>query len=220
MNTYCVLFGVQNLSCADVQGKRVLEAGALDVNGSLRPVIDRCRPSEYVGVDIQKGRGVDRVCDVTGLIEMFGAESFDVVIATELIEHVRDWRKAIHNLKAICRKGGTLLVTTRSYGFEYHGFPDDYWRYEEADMKEIFTDCDIEHIAQDPEWGVCIKVRKADRFLEKDLSRLELYSVVTGRRVRDVADGDLKSMHFRWLMWKKAIRFFLCRKIGDRLIPR
>jgi SAM-dependent methyltransferase len=220
MTIYCILFGVRNLSRAEVQGKRVLEVGAFDVNGSLRPVLEQLGPAEYIGVDIQEGRGVDRVCDVTELIRTFGEESFDVVICTELLEHVRDWRLAIHNIKAVCRKGGVILVTTRSCGFEYHGLPEDCWRYDDADMTEIFSDCDIQRIERDPEWGICVKAIKPGRFAEKDLSHVELYSVVTGKRVRELRDSNFKSLHFKILMCKKAIRFFLCRRIGDRLIPR
>jgi len=219
MNTYSLLFGVKSILREGLKGKRVLEAGAIDVNGSLRPVAELCGPAEYVGVDILPGRGVDRICDVTDLVKTFGAESFDAVICTELMEHVRDWRSVMHNIKGVCRKGGTMLVTTRSRGFEHHGFPHDYWRYDEDDMRSIFSDCEILCIEKDPEWGVCVMARKPVLFTENDLSEYALYSVVTGTRVRELSDGDFKSPHFRALMLKKKLRFFLCRKIGDRLIP-
>lgn len=219
MNTYGLMFGLQNISREELGGKRILEAGALDVNGSLRSAAALCDPAEYVGVDIARGRGVDRLCDVTELVAAFGAESFDVVICTELLEHVRDWRAAVRNIKGVCRKGGIILITTRSRGFEYHGFPSDYWRYDDADMKAIFSDCAICRVEKDPEWGVCVKVRKPHAFVENDLAGLALYSVVTGRRSRELCDGDFRSLHFKLLMFKRWLRFFLCRKIGDRLIP-
>jgi 2-polyprenyl-3-methyl-5-hydroxy-6-metoxy-1,4-benzoquinol methylase len=35
------------------------------------------------------------------LLEYFGPESFDVVIATELLERVLDWRLVVNNLKGV-----------------------------------------------------------------------------------------------------------------------
>jgi SAM-dependent methyltransferase len=220
MTIYCLIFGVRNISREDVHGKRVLEIGALDVNGSLRVVVEQLQPAEYIGTDIQSGRGVDRICDVTDLIKIFGAESFDVVICTELMEHVRDWRKALHNIKNVCSSGGVILLTTRSRGFEYHAYPYDYWRYEESDIRKMFSDCDIESIGIDREWGVCIKARKPELFIEKDLSGVKLYSIVTGKTESDIKDADFEKFHFRVLMLRKAVRDFLCKTIGERLLPK
>jgi len=104
MNTAVFLFGLRNIRKEDVEGKRVIEVGSFDVNGSLRPIIEAYSPGEYTGVDIMAGPGVDILCDAAHLIEKFGPESFDAVISTEMIEHVRDWKTAIHNLKGVCKK--------------------------------------------------------------------------------------------------------------------
>lgn len=78
------------------RGKRVLEVGSANVNGSVRPLIERfCSPVEYIGVDIQPDRGVEVVLSVERIVDHFGPNSFDVVISTEMLEHVRDWRKVI-----------------------------------------------------------------------------------------------------------------------------
>jgi len=86
----CVIFGASNLSKEEIQGKRVIELGSYDVNGSLRTYVKSLNPSEYIGVDIKKGPGVDIVCDAENIVDKFGNEAFDVVISTELLEHVRN----------------------------------------------------------------------------------------------------------------------------------
>ena len=41
------------------KGKRVLEVGSLDINGSVRGYFQDC---EYIGLDVGPGPGVDVVC--------------------------------------------------------------------------------------------------------------------------------------------------------------
>lgn len=137
-------------------------------------------------MDLEEGPGVDEVVRADSLVERFGADAFDVVVSTEMLEHVREWRTVVSNLKGVVRRGGALLLTTRSKGFPYHGYPDDFWRYEDSDMRRIFADLDIQSLEADPsEPGVFMKARKPKRFREKRLRRVELYSMVHERRVRE-----------------------------------
>ncbi|MEQ1761626.1 MAG: class I SAM-dependent methyltransferase [Pyrinomonadaceae bacterium] len=186
-NSACLDFGRTKLTEADVAGKRVIEIGAVDINGSLRPDVEALGPSEYLGIDIAEGPGVDEVCNVYDLVERYGPESFDVAISSEMIEHVHDWRKAISQIKQILRPGGVLVMTTRSIGFPYHDYPFDYWRYELDDMRTIFSDMTIEALEPDTDDpGVLVKARKPENFVENDLSEHALYSMVIGGRSKGI----------------------------------
>lgn len=143
-------FARANLTQDMVRNKDVIEAGALDVNGSLRALVVSLGPRSYLGIDAQMGRGVDEVCDVEDLISRYGCNRFDVLICTELLEHVFDWKRAVHNLTQIIKPGGILLVTTRSVGFGYHGYPYDFWRYDITDMETIFRGCSPIILVKDP----------------------------------------------------------------------
>lgn len=185
-NNACVQFIRNNLSRREAEGKRALEAGSLNVNGSAREAVLPLFPRSYTGVDIAAGPGVDEVCDVTGLTKRFGTGSFDLVLSTEMLEHVKDWRAAVTNLKAVLKPGGILLLTTRSAGYPYHGYPYDFWRYEEGDMRAIFSDMSILTIEKDPLLpGIFIKAAKPENYIENDLSSLALYSIISGRRQRE-----------------------------------
>jgi SAM-dependent methyltransferase len=193
-----IAFGIKNLSIEEIEGKRIVELGACDVNGSLRPIFELWgNPAQYIGIDINKGPGVDVVCRAENILDVFGKERFDIVISTELIEHVRDWRMIISNIKNVCKPNGTILVTTRSKGFKYHGYPYDFWRYELDDLEVIFSDCEIIAIENDPSApGVFLKARKPDEFVEKNLEAYPLYSVVVDQGVSELKDLDLRIFLF------------------------
>jgi SAM-dependent methyltransferase len=181
-----IAFGSRVLTRERVAGRDVLEVGSLDVNGSVRPHAEALGPASYVGVDIAAGPRVDVVLDATELVSRFGRDSFDVVITTEMLEHVRDWRPVIHNLKGVLRPGGYLVVTTRSIGFPYHGYPYDFWRYEPEDMQAIFGDLEIVELERDPDSpGVFMLARRPPGFVER-IRPHRLYSIVTGRRQSSV----------------------------------
>ncbi len=171
------------IAAADIEGRGVLEAGSRDVNGAVRPFLMSLGAREYLGVDLVPGPGVDRTCDVTDLASTFGEGSYEVVVSTEMLEHVRDWRSALSNLKRVVAPGGILVITTRSFGFPYHDFPGDYWRYEISDMTELFQDFEILKLVRDPEYpGVFLKCRKPEGFKERDTAPWKLFSVPRAAR--------------------------------------
>lgn len=191
-NPACKAYGQSRLVVSNVQGKRVIEVGSRNVNGSLRSHVEQLGPASYLGVDIEAGPGVDEVCDAEDLVARFGVASFDLAVCTEVLEHVRDWRTVIANLKQLLDADGVLLITTRSVGFPYHAFPYDFWRYEVDDMRTIFADMTIEDVDTDPGApGVFITVRRPSELVESDLADVELYSMIKRRRCRDISDFDL-----------------------------
>jgi SAM-dependent methyltransferase len=157
----CLDFARRALTYEDVHERHILDVGSRDVNGSVRSVISHMEPSGYWGVDIEEGPGVDELCAAENLAEYYGEQTFDVVICTELLEHVVDWRAIVVELKDVLRIGGVLLVTTRSPGFEWHPYPLDTWRYTLDNMRAIFADMRIELLEDDPSMpGVFMKAYK------------------------------------------------------------
>jgi len=182
MHLSAMQFLIEHIAEEEIRGKRVLEVGSKYVNGSIRPFVERFEPKEYVGVDIERGRYVDVVLPVERLRDCFKEESFDMIIATELLEHVRDRRMAVENIKTVLTVGGSLYITTRSYGFPFHAYPHDFWRFEDADIKAIFPDFVSVKLMQDPESpGVFFKGSKS-RNKPANLSSVALYSMVMGKR--------------------------------------
>lgn len=206
----CLNFGMESLRDEYVRGKSVIEIGSMNIGGSLRPIVESLKPGSYIGVDIQMGPGVDRVCKAEDLIKEFGRDKFDLLICTELLEHVEDWRSVMHNLKQVIKPGGAILISTRSRGFMYHGYPFDCWRYEISDMEYIFSDFDIKVLKRDPQVpGVFLLAVKPPAFIENETSGLELMSVVLKKRV------SIKTARPYWKMAGALLRILGLN--GDRI---
>lgn len=207
-NVCCVLFVARHLNAPDIRAKHVLELGSSGIG--VGPLLRGWQPAEYVGVDLGPGPGVEVVCNAEDLETTFDANRFDVVVSTEMLEHVRDWRRVVDGIKWVCKPGGRVVLTTRSLGFGFHGAPYDYWRYEPSDMDRIFSDFEgvrIESDLQDP--GVFVMGTKpvAD-YVPVDLSTFDLYSMVAGRRTRTVPPpGTLNEGQPVWeRRWRTSVR--------------
>jgi SAM-dependent methyltransferase len=189
-------FFIENVEKEEFEDKRVLEVGSKYVNGSVRPLIERfCSPKEYVGVDIEPGKFVDLILPAEKLVEYFGPESFDVVIATELLEHIQNWRLVVGNLKGVLKCGGYIYITTRSHGFPFHAYPYDFWRYEIEDMRKIFSDFEVLKLIKDHEApGVFLKARKPFNYSPNSLRDIALYSMILGKRTTSIP--KLQEMSF------------------------
>jgi hypothetical protein len=107
------------------KGGRILEIGSLDVNGSLR----HHRPSaeRYVGLDFSAGEGVDHV--ISG-VENWPVEdeTFDLVIASSVLEHDPFFWTTFVKMIAKTRPGGHVYVNAPSSGW-VHRYPLDCWRF-------------------------------------------------------------------------------------------
>jgi SAM-dependent methyltransferase len=143
-------FARKILTAERLNGKRVLEVGSFNVNGSVRDFAVNLLPAEYVGVDISpQEKYVDQVMDACELLEKFGPEAWDVIISTEMLDHVEDWIGAIRNIKETLKPGGLLLLTARGPGFPLNNFPSDYWRFTTDDVAAIFSDFTTLYLADD-----------------------------------------------------------------------
>lgn len=175
MHESVLAFLKRHIDPKEIRHKRILEVGSGIVNGSPREIIQPMKPSAYIGLDTAHGPGVDIVGSAEHLWQKFERESFDVVISTEMLEHVVNWRRVVSQLKLMVRPNGLLYVTTRSPGFPYHPYPIDVWRYTADHFRQIFSDMKILVLADDPMVpGIFIKAKKATPFVEKDLSTIEV----------------------------------------------
>jgi SAM-dependent methyltransferase len=84
----------------------------------LRAVLDRTEPERVVGIDYAHA-GVERARQlvpsgefrVESLYDLEPAESFDLVLCTEVLEHLRDPESAVELLVRLCARSGSIVIT-------------------------------------------------------------------------------------------------------------
>ena len=139
------LRGVPSLVWRAGQERRlhmILEAAGSRARGYI--LVDGCGVGTYlsrlssdsaqaVGLDIELERSIEALQDksptVCGAGETlpFPANTFDLVLSHEVLEHVQDDQQAIREIVRTLRPGGRLVLfcPNRGYPFETHGI---YWR--------------------------------------------------------------------------------------------
>jgi SAM-dependent methyltransferase len=129
---------------------RTLEVGSMNINGTVRQFFT----GPYWGIDITPGPMVDQVQDAEDLSDM---PTYEVVISTEVLEHVRRPWRAMQEMADVCEPGGHVIITARGYDergcWEVHGFPQDYWRVSHGAMQVMAEDAGltVQEITADPE---------------------------------------------------------------------
>lgn len=100
----------------------VIEVGAYNVNGSVRPLFTGAR--SYLGLDMRAGPNVDRVCKVQSVTAELG-ESADIVITSESLEHDADHLGHLLAALLLVRPMGWLLITAAAPERTPHGVNGD-----------------------------------------------------------------------------------------------
>lgn len=97
---------------------RILEIGSYDVNGSIREFLQNER-TEYIGVDLCEGKGVDLVG--YGHELELPSDSFDLTISCECFEHDPNWAATFTNMCRMTKSGGFVVFTCATVGRVEHG---------------------------------------------------------------------------------------------------
>lgn len=132
----------------DTTGAKVLEIGP----GEYQVVKEYFTSSTIYQMDIDPEADVDIVADITDPKEVAAIvicyPDFDVVVCTDVLEHVTDPFAAINNIAAVMKKGGIALISTplnfRMHGMggytKKQGLPPDYWRFTETGLRTLISD--------------------------------------------------------------------------------
>jgi SAM-dependent methyltransferase len=98
------------------------------------------------GIDIERAPGVDVIGDAHRLA--FRDASFDLVLATEVLEHLQEPQRAADEMFRVLRPGGTLLLTTR-FLFPLHDAPHDYFRFTRYGLTHLFRRFEIVELREE-----------------------------------------------------------------------
>jgi SAM-dependent methyltransferase len=103
------------------------DARILDVGAKHAPYRQYFRGFRFETVDVRPEVKPDFIADVQQLSRVVPLDSYDLVICTEVLEHVENPRQAVEEIRRILKPNGTLLATT-PFIVPYHPDPKDYWR--------------------------------------------------------------------------------------------
>jgi SAM-dependent methyltransferase len=116
----------------DLQGDRLV---VLDIGGRYQPYrpLFGERIHHYVGVDLLKTEFVSVVADGQAL--PFAPQTFDVVIATQVLEYLRDPVAAAHHINALLKPGGVFLASVASCAPRF--VDEERWRFLPLGLKTM-----------------------------------------------------------------------------------
>mgnify|MGYP006162022301 CR=1 FL=1 len=89
-----------------------------------------------VSIDNQPIKNPDKLMDVNKL--EFEEEIFDLVFILEVLEHLKEPKKAIDQIYKILKSNGTIIVST-PFILEIHGAPNDYYRFTKYGLKHLLN---------------------------------------------------------------------------------
>ena len=134
----------------------ILEIGSKDY-GSTSSFREFYPDHEYVGIDMEAGKNVDLVVDLTQGTGELPKNHFALGICCSVLEHVRKpWVFAEH-LGDVLRTGGALYMSV-PWVWRYHAYPDDYFRFSWRGVIELFPGF---------EWNnICYSTNVPNEFLD------------------------------------------------------
>ena len=124
---------------AHASARRTLDLGAQ--NGPYAAHFPR-----RIAVDLQPAVGLHARGDAHAL--PFVDAAFDVVLCTEVLEHLQEPQRAIDEMHRVLKPGGQLLLTTR-FLFPIHDAPHDYFRFTKYGLRHLLRQFDHVEIQEE-----------------------------------------------------------------------
>lgn len=91
--------------------------------------------TSFTTLDIYSGPGIDIVASADDI--PLPDSSFDSVLSTQVLEHVKFPEKCVQEMCRILKKEGHAVITVPQWN-ELHDEPSDFWRYTKYGLIELF----------------------------------------------------------------------------------
>lgn len=128
----------QSLRESIESAKEFLKGTVLDLGSGEQPYasIVKERAAQYWGIDIKVS--ADKKADVCGdsLLLPFKDNTFDAILCTQVLEHVRDPFALFNQVSRVLKDGGYLILTAPQ-SWPLHEEPYDFYRYTRFGLSEL-----------------------------------------------------------------------------------
>ena len=133
----------KRLITPDNRGWRVLEVG---IDGDQSPGGNYKYfgvGNDYKTLDILERLRPDFVADICDT--KLNGDEWDLIIMSQTLEHIFNFKKAIKECYRLLKKGGFLIVDC-PFEYPYHGVADyeDYWRMSHKALQKLLNDTGFE----------------------------------------------------------------------------
>lgn len=128
---------IEKFASEDFSGKDILDVGC-----GIKPYKNLFNASSYIGIDIDYGghnnqaKIVDKFYD--GINIPYDNSSFDIVICTEVVEHVKDPEKLLSEIFRVLKTGGRLFLSM-PFVWNEHEIPYDFSRFTRYKHQDILN---------------------------------------------------------------------------------
>lgn len=144
----------------------VLDIGGKKTNkrGYFSPPYDKCKSWKYLNNDNTVSPDYLASADAMPLAD----RSFDMVLMTEVIEHLREPEKAISEAYRVLRKNG-LFIASAPFLYPIHADPDDFQRWLPSKYNQILKEVGFSSISILPMGGFCAVVHDLIKTIENNI---------------------------------------------------
>jgi SAM-dependent methyltransferase len=112
----------------------------LDIGCGEKPFRSLLNDVRHIGSDISAQTAADVLADNAML--PFRAASFDAVLASETLEHTRDYEHAIDEMIRVCKPEGLLFVSV-PFLYPIHQAPYDFQRLTSIRLNDLFREHEV-----------------------------------------------------------------------------
>jgi SAM-dependent methyltransferase len=95
----------------------------------------------YIAGDINGNKQADVTFDHVGKVP-YEDETFDVILSSQVLEHVSDVAFYLSEANRLLKDGGLLILSTHGW-WTHHPYPQDLWRWTRQGLEKILTDNDF-----------------------------------------------------------------------------
>ena len=114
-----------------------------------RSVAAAVRAARTIGVDMLPANQPDLVAAVDRL--GLRSESVDSINCLSVLEHVFYPQETIAEIYRVLRPGGCVQVQV-PFLLQYHGYPDDYFRYTHSALQRLFEEAGFRVVCLETDW--------------------------------------------------------------------
>ena len=145
--------------------------------GLTQYIRDLFPQSDYVGLDMEDGPGVDVVADLTEdfvhVDSVLAGRRFNAIFCLSVLEHCKNPFLLCENITRLLNKNGVVYVSV-PFSWKFHEYPSDYWRFTPEGVKVLFPDLEFDDESTSLSTSTTGDIRK----MEKNLCRIR-FSVST-----------------------------------------